>query len=188
MTDFDEIRQRMDLLSDEELLSIIREHDENQWRPEVFDIVRAILSGRGRSPDKDAAEVSGFDEAEEPSELDLVTVATYPSSVDAETDRLALVTNGVEAWVVESCSAMGVHLGTLKVRPGDLNAAVKLLDPEVLEQPVPSSDLPDEIAEPPCPKCGSRNVMESAEIAEDPAFPQEWLYHCASCGHKWHES
>jgi hypothetical protein len=99
MTDFDEIRQQMDLLSDEELLSIVREHDEEQWRPEVFDIVRTILNQRGRSPDEDAAEVSGFDEAEEPPELDLVTVANYQTCMDAEADRQALVSKGMEAWV-----------------------------------------------------------------------------------------
>ena len=40
----------MELLNDQELLAIIREHDEEQWRPEVFDIVGAILKNRGVSP------------------------------------------------------------------------------------------------------------------------------------------
>jgi len=33
MSDFDEIRQNLSLLADEELISILREHDEKEWRP-----------------------------------------------------------------------------------------------------------------------------------------------------------
>ena len=187
MTDFDEIRQRMDLLSDDELLSVIREQDENQWRPEVFDIVRVILHGRGVSVDENAGEVSGIEAPEEPPALGLATVASYSTSMDAEMDRLALVSKGIEAWVVGIGLSMESPSGiALKVREADLRAAVELLDPGILDQPVASTDLPEEIAEPPCPKCGSRNVMESAEKVYDPPG-HEWLYHCASCGHKWSE-
>jgi DNA-directed RNA polymerase subunit M/transcription elongation factor TFIIS len=56
-------------------------------------------------------------------------------------------------------------------------------------EPAPSSELPEEIAEPPCPKCGSRNVIETAEHIESWAefgdSSTDWLYHCASCGYKW---
>ncbi len=63
-------------------------------------------------------------------------------------------------------------------------------------EPVSSSDLPDEIAEPPCPKCGSRKVTEKAEIVESlddsrshsPTPRQMWLYKCGVCGHKWSNS
>ena len=184
MTEFDEIRQRMELMSDEELLTIIQEHDEEQWRPEVFDIVRTILTARGVSPDDNA----GSEMPEEPPELDLVTLATYSTDADAEMDRLALASRGINAWVVDNGPSMAIPAGVvLKVLESDLHVAEKLLDPQTLKQPVPSSDLPDEIAEPPCPKCGSRDVMESAEIVYDPDPRQEWMYSCSSCGHKWSE-
>lgn len=186
MANLDEIRQQLDLLSDEELVSIFREHDDEQWRPEVFDIVGSILRERGVSP----IENSGHEEdiLEETAGLDLVTVANYLNHIDAETDRLALEAKGLKAWIFdEYAPRTGVQL---QVRAEDLTAAMGILESE----PVPSSDLPAEIAEPPCPKCGSRKVTEGAEIVETStastsSWPRQiWLYHCASCGHKWSES
>ncbi len=181
MTDFDEIRNHMDLLSDEELLAIVREHDGERWRPEVFDIVRAILSERGRSVEEDPGE-----ELEEPPGLDLAIVASYANDFDAEADRLALETKGIDAWVVRPGPSTDSHSEiVLKVRQADWRAALELLDPEVLHQPVLSSDLPEEIAEPPCPRCGSRNVREEPEIMEHPVSHQEWVYRCSDCNHQW---
>lgn len=186
MTDFDEIRQQMDLLSDEELLSIIEEHDEDQWRPEVFDIVRVILSQRGVSVDENTVPVPDTGMADEPPEEGLALVASYFSRMDAEVDRLALASKGIDSWIVDRSAVIpsGVEL---KVRESDLRTAIALVDPDVLNEAVPSSDLPEDIAEPPCPKCGSRNVTESAETLYDPPG-QEWVYRCASCGHKWSET
>jgi DNA-directed RNA polymerase subunit M/transcription elongation factor TFIIS len=191
MTNTDEIRQQMELLKDEELISIIQEHDAEQWRPEVFDIVNAILRERGVSPGKELEHEE--DISDETPVLDLVTVADYFNYIDAETDRLALEAKGLKAWICNECNPLteGVPPGVqLQVRSEDLTAAMAILGSE----PVPSSDLPDEIAEPPCPKCGSRKVTEGAEIVEaaadatSPSPKQAWLYHCASCGHKWPES
>jgi DNA-directed RNA polymerase subunit M/transcription elongation factor TFIIS len=191
MTDFDEMRQQLDLLADEELVSILRKHDGEQWRPEVFDIVSSILRERGVSPDKD----TGYEEdiLDETADLDLVTVANYFSNIDAETDRQALAAKGLKAWIFgeDAVSMEGFRPGVrLQVRSEDFTAAMEILEPE----PVPSSDLPAEIAEPPCPKCGSRQVTEGAEIPESsadstsPPPKQAWFYHCASCGHNWSES
>jgi len=189
MANPDEIRQQLEPLNDEELISILRNHDEEEWRPEVFDIVKSILRERGVSPDEDsgiaAAEQDALDET---AGLDLVTLAEYPSYVDAETDRLALEAKGLKVWVFNEHDPFegAVPGAQLQVRAEDLNAAMAVLESE----PVPSSDLPPEIAEPPCPKCGSREVTENAEIVEDAksSLPQTaWLYHCASCGHKWSE-
>ena len=190
MANLDEIRQQLEPLNNEELISILRQHDEEEWRPEVFDIVESILRERGISPDE-ALETTadGQDPLDETAGLDLVTLAEYPSYVDAETDRLALEAKGLKAWVFNEHDPFegAVPGAQLQVRSEDLNAAMAILQSEL----VPSSDLPPEIAEPPCPKCGSREVTEGVEIIKDAdsSLPQQvWLYHCASCSHKWSES
>jgi DNA-directed RNA polymerase subunit M/transcription elongation factor TFIIS len=187
MVDFDEIRRQLSLLPDEELVSIFREHNEEQWRPEVFDIVGSILSERGITPSDDM----GMDEEElfldKTADLDLVTVGDYDNYLDAETDRLALETKGLKVWIFnKSTSMQGFGSGgQLRVLPEDLAKAKAILEAEA----VPSSDLPDEIAEPPCPQCGSRNVTEQDETMESsPNSTGVWFYQCSSCGHKWSES
>ena len=119
--------------------------------------------------------------------MDLVTVAHYFSYVDAETDRLALEAKGLKVWILsENDPLPGVPGVQLQVRSEDFAAAMATLESE----PVPSSDLPADIAEPPCPKCGSRSVTEAADIPEVSgalsSLPPEraWFYHSASCGHK----
>jgi len=190
MTDFDEIRQQLCLLEDEELVSIIRAHDEEKWRPEVFDIVSSILHERGISPgDEPADEAECYDET---AGLDLVPLAHYMNYIDAETDRLALEAKGLKVWISDQYapSMQSIQPGLqLQVLREDMTAAMEILESE----PPSSSDLPPEIAEPPCPKCGSREVTEKAEIADSSVNPtnplnQVWLYHCASCGHKWAEA
>jgi DNA-directed RNA polymerase subunit M/transcription elongation factor TFIIS len=191
MTGVDEIRKQMELLNDEELLSIILEHSEEQWRPEVFDIVGSILRERGVSPVRNSSG-SVEDASAEAEGLDLVTVANYFYDADAETDRQALEAKGLKVWILkQNASATKDAPGVqLKVLADDSVAAMAILESEL----APSTDLPPEIAEPPCPKCGSRKVTEQAEIMEAPtvshslAPTQVWLYHCASCGHKWSES
>jgi DNA-directed RNA polymerase subunit M/transcription elongation factor TFIIS len=189
MGDFDEIKQNLDLMADEELTSILRGHDEEQWRPEVFDIVRSILQARGITPDEDPADEQ--DMSTEPEGLDLVTVGSYTGYMDAETDCLALEAKGLRAWVSNKYAPamQTIQQGVqLRVLEKDANAAMAILESE----PAPSSDLPEEIAEPPCPKCGSRNVTEAAELvgpsAESGGSSTAWLYHCASCGYKWSET
>ena len=88
MSDIDEIRQQLELLNDEELVSIFREHDTEKWRPEVFDIVGAILTDRGISPAEAPEEEADIPEGAV--SVELVTVAEYFNYMDAETDRLAL--------------------------------------------------------------------------------------------------
>jgi hypothetical protein len=188
MADFDEIRQQMKLLSDEELSEILQEHDEDQWRPEVFDIVGAILRERGISLSKTSApEEDGLDEIEG---LDFVAVANYYSSMDAEADRTALEVKRIKAWIIhKKTSTQGAPNIELRVLAEDLVAAMATLESE----PTLSTDLPPELAEPPCPKCGSRKVKEEAETVEEATnshilIPKQlWLYHCAACGHKWSE-
>ncbi len=188
----DEIRQQLNLLKDEELVSILQNHDDSQWEPGVFDVVSSILRERGLSPGEELAAAANAENAGAETEgLDLVTVSEYASYVDAETDRLALEAAGLRTWIFNEHDPFegSVPGAQLQVHAEDLLKAKAILESE----PVPSSDLPPDIAEPPCPKCGSRMVTEEAELVEESAnvmrSPREqvWLYHCASCGHKWSE-
>jgi DNA-directed RNA polymerase subunit M/transcription elongation factor TFIIS len=189
MTDIDEMRQQLDLLNNEGLIAILRAHDTEQWRSEAFDLAVAILSERGVSPDRYSDEtVSEKNAMDETAGGDLTTVAEYFKYIDAETDRLALEAKGLKTWILneENPLMVGIPMGVrLQVHADDLSTAMEVLK----SQPVPSSDLPDGIAEPPCPKCGSRHVTETAELIKDLAADSmtSWLYICASCGNKWSE-
>jgi hypothetical protein len=190
MTEMETIKERLSLLDNTELVTILRDHDENEWQPEVFDTVRAILNERGISPDTFVGEEDTTTETME--NFDLVTMASYTSYLDAETDRLALESKGITVWILDELSPLGEGMNPgirLQVREEDVIKALQILQ----SGPIPSSDLPEEIAEPPCPKCGSRNVMEQVEVQEPtPAFltpttEQAYFYTCSSCGHKWLE-
>lgn len=193
MTDLDATRQRLNLMSNEELGSILQQRDYSEWRPEVFDLARSILNQRGIAPGAlPSEEASAGASLEVPERLELVTVASYTSYLDAETDRLALENKGLKVWIFDEYSplAEGMNPGMrLQVCAEDVAAAMETLNAE----PIPSSEIPDEIAEPPCPKCGSRKVLERAEILQPhtesahAAATQAWLYSCSSCGHKWSE-
>jgi predicted RNA-binding Zn-ribbon protein involved in translation (DUF1610 family) len=193
MTDFDEIRENLDLLNDDELISILRERDEEQWRPEVFDIVASLLKERGVSP---AADIEQTEDVPDATEVpDLVAVGYYISYQDAEADCLALEEKGLSAWIFNEDSprdSAGSGSIQLRVLPEDLTAAMAILNSE----PESSSNLPADIAEPPCPKCGSGKITEQAEIVESfdtstelsrPTAQQMWFYKCASCGYRWSE-
>lgn len=198
MINIDEIRQKMELLNDAELIKIFREHDEGQWRPEVFDIVGAILGARGVSLIPSSA-FKNDDLSEEISTSDLLTVVSYFDFLDAEADRLALEAKGLKSWIVTEQAnaaepdAPNIHLKVLP-RDKDLAALSVIFKPDretFKPDPGPSTDLPAELAGPPCPKCGSRDVVEKPEIMEvstssGSLSPKEvWLYNCASCGYKW---
>jgi predicted RNA-binding Zn-ribbon protein involved in translation (DUF1610 family) len=190
MANYDEIRQQMELLKDEELIGILKERDKDQWRPEVFDIVSSILKNRGVPPD--AFTESDADISDETEGLDIAIVANYFSNLDAETDRRALEAKGIRAFVVDRNAPKAEHEPTieLQVLADDLVQAMAILESE----PASSMDLSAELAEFPCPKCGSRKVSEESEIMEEASSKhilrskQVWLYHCADCGCKWSES
>jgi hypothetical protein len=188
MDEREAIRRELEARSTEELTSILRNRDEEEWRPEVFEIVGSILAARGVSPsDVVALGPEGTDVAEGQA---LVTVGRYFSAVEAHAHRMALNAAGLDAWVCdESVGTMyGVGVGArLQVRDGDETSARAVLEGER----APASALPPEIAEPPCPNCASSDVTQLAEVVESPpSIPPErerraWHYECSSCGHSW---
>src|SRR5262245_27482462 len=138
-----ELRARLEQHTTDELLTILRERNEQEWRPEVFGIVASMLAERGTSV-IEAAPVSDTTETDD--DEPLVTVARFPSLSEARTALTALESAGLFASLIEG--PLGVGESRLQVRSGDEQAALAILDP------APSSvDLPPEIAEPPCRRC-----------------------------------
>ena len=182
MTDYYEMREQLRLLRDEELISILREHNEEEWRPEVFGIVRAILKDRGVSPNFSPDEDEDVDET---FGLDLVTIGRYTNHTEAEEDRVALAAKGMDAWIMESDEGLQPSV-LLQVLPGNEAAAMKILVPEF----GPNPDFAEVTPRPPCPECGSADVGETAEKSTfsrspDSAPQYTWFYQCNSCGYQW---
>jgi DNA-directed RNA polymerase subunit M/transcription elongation factor TFIIS len=184
----DGLRKDLESRTTDELVAILRNQNEDEWRPEVFALVASILAGRGIS----AAMVSAMGpEGEDVVEgRPLATVARYFSPAEAHAGRMALEGAGIQSWVADESlgTAYGVGVGTrLQVRVEDEKSALAVLASE----PAPASTLPAELAEPPCPQCGSKDVSQSSEPIEDPdpartrGGGRQWYYDCAACGHRW---
>jgi hypothetical protein len=188
------LRDKMERLSTEELTSILRNHDVDEWRPEAFHVAAAVLTARGVSPaEVEALGPEGFDVIEgEPT----LTLETLTSPAHAQLLRMALEEAGITAWVVdESLGSMyGVGIGSrLQIRAKDEAAAREVL----ASTPAPSDALPPELAEPACPACGSRNVLPetlpsggSEDAASSPAGAPSptrtrWRYVCSDCRETW---
>lgn len=182
----DDLRRRLEQRSTDELVSILRNRDEEEWRPEVFDIVASILAARGLPP----AEVvalgpEGIDVLES---QPLLTVGRYFSPIEAHAHRLALEQGGIRAWVSDEILGTSYGLGVgarLQVRAEDEASARSVLE----AGPAPASALPADIAEEQCPKCGSTEVTQAARIggSQMPAegAHREWHCKCGACGNEW---
>jgi len=133
---------------------------------------------------------------------DLITVATYGSTIQAEIGRSKLVAHGIRAFVADehtstlnppylAAAAGGVRL---QVRRSEFEAAKAILDE-------PEEDEEDEIDDsedgPACPACGKRYVYY--------AWPPEILFfsillfglpllflrkpwHCRRCDHRFYDA
>jgi hypothetical protein len=141
------LRSELEQRPTEELVSILRNHDDEEWQPEVFDVVAALLEARGLSPAEVVAlgpEGRDVVEAQE-----LVTLARYFSPVEAHAHRMALEEAGIKAWVLdEDLGTMyGIGIGPrLQVRAEDEAAAREVLN----SAPAPASVFPvDPAAIPP---------------------------------------
>jgi DNA-directed RNA polymerase subunit RPC12/RpoP len=189
MTDEDEqLTAQMEGLSTDELVAILRNHDEDEWRPEVFAVVASILASRGVSP-RDV-EALGPEGGDVPESAPLVTVATFFSPAEGHASRMALEEGGIAAWVADEAlgTMYGVGVGTrLQVRASDEAAARDIL----ASPPAPADSLPPELSDPACPACGSRNVAPEAWLdGEKPDQPRgrgrrTWHYVCSDCSEAW---
>jgi hypothetical protein len=183
------LRKELEQRSSEELISILRNQDEEEWRPEVFETVASLLKDRGISPDEVIAMgPEGYDVVEsEPT----ATIATFFSPAEAHASRMALEDAGIRAWVVDEAGGTmyGVGIGArLQVRAKDQGAAREVL----AAAPISGDVLPPDLAEPPCPACGSRNVAPEAwvddEGGDEPRWirsRRKWYYVCKDCEEAW---
>ena len=106
MSDLDDLRTSLEGRTTEELVSILRNRNEDEWRLEVFDLVASILATRGVSP---ATVTAMGPEGEEVVEgRPLATVARYFSPAEAHASRMALEAPGIPAWVVDRVSRDGL--------------------------------------------------------------------------------
>ena len=103
----DDLRARLEQLPTGELLAVLRDRDLDEWRPEAFPLVEAILrerhAGRGGGPESLSAAATYVDfEA-------LTEIATFGTSVDAHLCRMALEEAEIPCWVFNDNLA-GVHV------------------------------------------------------------------------------
>ena len=143
--DRDDIRRELEARPTEELVSILRNRDEDEWRPEVFDIVAAILATRGVSPTEVVAQGPEGEDVLEGQQL--VTVGSYNSAAVAHLQRMALEEAGLQAWVCDETVGGWYPVGIglrLQVRVEDETAARAVLEVDA----VPASTVPPELAEP----------------------------------------
>jgi len=155
----------------------------------VFEAVALVLKGRGVSPEEVIAMgPEGVDVVEsEPT----VTIANFFSPAEAHALRMALEEAGIGAWVTDEAGGTmyGMGIGArLQVRVKDEDAARGALS----EAPVSAEALPADLAEPPCPACGSRNVAPEAWLDETDGGRaswrpnrRKWYYVCADCQEAW---
>jgi hypothetical protein len=176
------LREQFEGRSTEDLISILRNRNEDEWRPEVFEVVAAVLKDRGRSPDEVIAlgpESHEAMESEPP-----ITLATFFSPAEAHGSRNALEQAGIGAWVADEAAGTmyGVGVGTrLQVSAKDVEAAREVLSSAA----APAGTLPPDIAEPACPACGSPNVAPEARLDETGLERRKWYFVCGDCRKAW---
>jgi hypothetical protein len=185
--DIESLRNALEQKTTDELVSILRNRDEEEWRPAAFDVVASILRARGLSPEEVAAMgPEGTDVVEsEPTE----TIGRFFSPAEAHAARMALEEGGIAAWVTDEAGGTiyGFGIGVrLQVRARDVDAARDLLGQ------LTANGVPAEIAEPPCPACGSRNVTSEAWVEDNKSTRPRWRrtrrtwhYVCGDCREAW---
>lgn len=187
----DELRDALSERPTDELVDMLKVRDEQQWRPEVFEIVESILAGRGVGPvPQEPGRIAPVDVVEDEP---MSTIARHFSSAEAHTARAALESGGIEAWVTDETtgSSYGVAVGIrLRVRKADETAARELLR-ALEEAPI---TLPPEMAAPPCPECGATGGTQTSELMEgsdpgggDTRLRRYWYYECVACNHRWQD-
>jgi hypothetical protein len=183
--DLTEIREQMEARSTDELVSILRNRDEDEWLPPVFDIVASILSARGVRPEGVVALGPEGDPGTDVVESQpLVTIGRFLSTLEANAGRMALEQAGLAAWVTDEAGGgimPGFGVGArLQVRVDDEKAARAVL----ASGPATATELPPELAESPCPKCGSTQVTQAAVVVSR-GEGRDWRYECMACRHTW---
>lgn len=143
----DDLRQRLEAMSTEDLVAILRERAAGAWRAEVFPLVEGILGDR----QVDVAAIV----PEAPSQLEfarLEAAGTFSTAIEANLAHMALTQAGIESTLsgehlagVHAPLGMTLGVGVL-VAPEDVEAAREILEDIRLskssssEEPEPESE------------------------------------------------
>jgi hypothetical protein len=123
------VRLELEQKSSDELISILRNRDEEEWNPEAFAVVAELLKARGIPPEEIAAlGPEGYDAVES---APTVTIARFFSPAEAHGLRMALEEAGIPAWVVDEglATSFGVGVGArVQVRVTDEESARQIRD------------------------------------------------------------
>jgi len=190
----DDLRARLNDMATSDLVAVLRSHDLQEWRPEVFPLVEAILDERGVNIEP--LEVSDERPTEEAEDEHLESVASFPTALEANLCRMALHEAEIEAWLSTEhlagvAPSLGLAIGVdVLVRPANADTAREVL--ESLEAGAAAlSEEPD-----PCPRCKSTETLHrqrpdrvstvSSWFLVGMPFPQHmWRWTCKACGNEW---
>ncbi|WP_437732400.1 putative signal transducing protein [Sorangium sp. So ce1335] len=133
----------------------------------------------------------------------LVTVATYSESVEAQMARSALSAHGVRAFIADEHVAtltphyIGRSLGIrLQVPRADLERAAEILKPPAVDddRELDEEDEAAEIDGPKCPACGARYAYREWALGQIlvilallglPLLVMKKRWHCRKCHAYW---
>src|SRR5947207_13428543 len=106
----DDLRARLDEMSTAELVAVRRSQNAEEWRPEVFPLVEAILAERG--VDVAALKAARAMEFEGTAYRPIEVVASFSTALEANLCRMALEEARIDAWLsTEYLADVAPHLG-----------------------------------------------------------------------------
>jgi hypothetical protein len=158
--------------STDHLLGILATQDEDEWRAEVFPLVREILAERG----VDAQKVRAMTPRAAEPMADLVVLEAFFNPIDAQIVKAALQASAIPVQLLDE-QVCSLHLG-LSIPVG----GVKLAVPRCCEEEaraIAAAAASGELAESvplDCPSCGLTGAGSARRLG---------LYRCAACGHAW---
>ncbi|WP_437830265.1 putative signal transducing protein [Sorangium sp. So ce1153] len=133
----------------------------------------------------------------------LITVATYSESVEAQMGRSALSAHGIRAFIADEHVAtltphyIGRSLGIrLQVPRADLERAAEILKPPAVDddREIEEEDEADELDGPKCPACAARYAYREWALSQVlviiallglPLLVMKKRWHCRKCDTFW---
>jgi hypothetical protein len=156
----------------EHLLDILATQEGEEWREEVFPLVREILTERGIDPDK----VRAMPARTQHQRSDLVVLEAFLNPIEAQIAKAALEASAIPAQLIDEqmCSMHlgltiplgGVKLAVPRCCAAEARAIVAAAASGLLAESVPLD----------CPSCGAFEAGSARKLG---------LYRCGACGHAW---
>jgi DNA-directed RNA polymerase subunit M/transcription elongation factor TFIIS len=173
----DELRTQLESKADDELVDMLRDRESGEWQPEALVAAAAILTARGIALPE--AETPGADEAEF---VDLVTIATFLTTGEAEPAKNALQAAGFHVLAKDMATVYAD--GVLAPMLGGVRVQVPAAEAADAAEFLRSANAGELAAAVPCPACGSVETAAEARAATDSADAGTW-FRCRACGHEW---